>query len=167
MGKNLHQLLIAGPQTPSLTRIHSERTVPRRPSQSRKASGVAEEARKDTMGKLAQYSDVSAAASATRPLQVEATRTWEFSHWQAVALPLRKILLTEIASADWELLRDQEWDDGGEQFDEAVFIKPRVLDGQQYDDARSIMTSRIPLEDEAANRLPGTSGWTKLKSRDK
>lgn len=118
-------------------------------------------------GKLAQYSDTSAAASATRLLQVESMRSWNFSHWQAVALPLRKTLLTEIASADWEVLRDQEWDDGGEQFDEAVFVKARNLDGQQYDDARSIMTSRVPVDDESANRLPGTSGWTKLKSRDK
>lgn len=167
VGKNLHQLLIAHPQAPNLTRILSERTVQKRPSQSRKPSNAVEDARKELTGKLAQYSDISAATSVTRSLQVEAMRVWEFSNWQAVALPLRRTLLTEIASADWELLKDQEWDDGGEQFDEAVFVKSRALDGQQYDDARSIMTSRLPMEDETSNRLPGTSGWTKLKSRDK
>lgn len=167
IGKNLHQLLIAYPQAPSLTRIQSDRALQKRPSQSRKASTALEEARKGTVGKLAQYSDVSAAATGSSASQVEAMRAWEYSNWQAVALPLRKTLLTEIASADWELLKDQEWDDGGEQFDEAVFVKSRALDGQQYDDARSIMTTRTRLEDEASNRAPGTSGWTKLKSREK
>ena len=167
IGKNLHQLLIAYPQAPSLTRIQSDRTLQKRPSQSRKASTAFEEARKETVGKLAQYSDVSATTVGGRSWQVEAMRAWEYSNWQAVALPLRKTLLTEIASADWEVLNDQEWDDGGEQFDEAVFVKSRALDGQQYDDARSIMTTRTRLEDEASSRAPGTSGWTKLKSREK
>lgn len=168
IGKNLHQLLIAYPQAPSLTRIQSDKMLQRRPSQSRKASTALEEARRETVGKLAQYSDVSAAAAVgNRTSQAEVMRLWEYSNWQAVALPLRRTLLTEIASADWELLEDQEFDDGGEQFDEAVFVKSRALDGQQYDDARSIMTTRTRFEDEASSRAPGTSGWTKLKSREK
>lgn len=169
IGKNLHQLLIAHPQVSNLVRIQSDRVLPKRSALSRKASPTLDETRKETVGKLGQHSDKSAASQATRSSQIEVTHNWEFYNWQAVALPLRKTLLTEIASADWELLKDQEWDDGGEQFDEAVFVKSRAVDGQQYDDAGSIMTTRTYAEDESspAGRAPGTSGWTKLKSRDR
>jgi len=168
VGKNLHQLLIANPQAPSITRMQSDRTVLKRPGQSRKSTSPLYGARNDSTGKLGQNSDLSAASQVARAYQSETLRLWTFLSWQAVALSLRKTLLTEITSAEWELLQDEEWDDGGEQFDEAVFVKTRALDSQQYDDARSIMTTRTRLDDDPQSpaRTPGTSGWTKLKQRE-
>ena len=168
MGRNLHQLLIANPQAPSIARIQSDRHLQKRPGQSRKSSSPLHEARHEAVAKLGQNSDLSAASQASKVSQSESFRSWAFLSWQAVALQLRKTLLTEITSAEWELLQDEEWDDGGEQFDEAVFVKARALDGQQYDDARNIMITRTRLEEESPSsvRTPGTSGWTKLKSRE-
>ena len=168
IGKNLHQLLIAHPQAPSISRIQSDRTVLKRPTQSRKSTSAMHDLPNTTVGKLGQNSDLSAANYAAKVSQNEIFRSWTFLSWQAVALSLRKTLLTEITSAEWELLQDEEWDDGGEQFNEAVFVKTRTLDGQQYDDARSIMTTKTHVEDEplSSARTPGTSGWTKLKSRE-
>ncbi|KAK5092095.1 hypothetical protein LTR70_005060 [Exophiala xenobiotica] len=168
VGKNLHQLLIANPQAPSIARIQSDRNVLKRPGQSRKSSSPSYDIRNESTGKLGQNTDLSAASQAAKAYQSENLRLWAFLSWQAVALSLRKTLLTEITSAEWELLQDEEWDDGGEQFDEAVFVKTRALDGQQYDDARSIMTTRTRLDDEppSSARTPGTSGWTKLKQRE-
>jgi len=168
VGKNLHQLLIANPQAPSIARIQSDRNVLKRPGQSRKSSSPSYDIRNESTGKLGQNTDLSAASQAAKAYQSETLRSWAFLSWQAVALSLRKTLLTEITSAEWELLQDEEWDDGGEQFDEAVFVKTRALDGQQYDDARSIMTTRTRQDDEppSSARTPGTSGWTKLKQRE-
>lgn len=89
-----------------------------------------------------------------------------------VADPLKRHLLTEMNNAEWELLENDEWDDGGERMDEAVFVKTRSLDGAAYDDARSIMTTATHLTngllvtgDEGKGK--GKSGWTKVKSREK
>lgn len=105
-----------------------------------------------------------ATSQGTKSVQRDLLSLWDYVSWWKISIPLRKTLLTEITSAEWELLLDEEWDDGGEQFDEAVLVKSRGMNGHQYDDARSIMTTRTRNEDEAS-RVPGTSGWTKLKSR--
>ena len=105
--------------------------------------------------------------------------------------PLKRALIGEMSNAEWEMLEQDEWDDGGEQFrdDEAVFIKNRdsaEMEGRStFDDARSIMTARTETRSddqgdklgtgkELANadaagsaRVKGTSGWTKVKNREK
>lgn len=169
MGRNLHQLLIANPQAPSISRIHSERSVSKRSSQSRKTTSPQNEARKEAVGRLGQNTDLSAMNQEVKVMQRDLLTLWDYASWHKVALPLRKMLLAEIASVDWELLLDEEWDDGGEQFDEAIFVKTRTLDGQQYDDARNIVTNKVEPDEQAQSpaRVPGTSGWTKLKSREK
>lgn len=167
VGRNLHQLLVAHPHAPSIARIQSDRLLRRR-SSSRKSATTVTESQKESVGRLGQHSDLSAYERDPAVAQHDRLASWDFLSWQKVAMPLRATLLTEIASAEWELLLDEEWDDGGEQFDEAVFVKTRTMNAQQYDDARSIMTTKTQLEDDVANgRIPGTSGWTKLKSRDK
>lgn len=81
--------------------------------------------------------------------------------------PLKKHLLTEMNNAEWELLDEEEWDDGGEKMDEAVFIKTRAMDGKSYDDARSIMTANKVIGGEEDVKGKGKSGWTKVKNREK
>ena len=82
---------------------------------------------------------------------------------------LRKTLITEGKDAEWEVLGENEFHDGAERFDEAVVVKTRITAAKDFDDARSIMTTRTHGEDlPQANglRSRGTSGWTKLKSRE-
>ena len=91
--------------------------------------------------------------------------------------PLKKTLQGEMNNAEWELLQEQEWDDGGERFDgdAAVHIKNKLMDGHNFDDARSIMTAVTRAGENVENaddssgpaRVKGTSGWTKVRGRDK
>lgn len=164
MGRNLHQMLVANPQTPGISRIQSERALQKRVSPSRKSSTPLSEGVRAINGKLGQNSDLVAASHDKKTAMRDILSLWEYASWHKIAIPLRKMLLAEIASTEWELLQDEEWDDGGEQFNEAVIVKSRPLDAHQYDDARSIMSVKPRSDDDAAK---GTSGWMKLKSRDK
>jgi len=99
------------------------------------------------------------------------------STYAMIVDPLKKTLIAEMNNAEWELLEEQEWDDGGERFDgdAAVHVKTKVMDSHHFDDARSIMTARTKITESAADvddssgpgRIKGTSGWTKLRGRDK
>ncbi len=73
--------------------------------------------------------------------------------------PLKKHLLGEMNTAEWELLEEQEWDDGGEKMDDAVVIRTRAMDGKDYDESRKVVGG------EDVGKGKGTSGWTKVKSR--
>jgi hypothetical protein len=66
-------------------------------------------------------------------------------------------------NAEWELLDEQEWDDGGEKMDDAVVVRTRAMDLNAFDDARSVMT---PGGNEEDTKGKGKSGWTKLKNRN-
>ncbi|RMZ90651.1 hypothetical protein DV736_g2101, partial [Chaetothyriales sp. CBS 134916] len=81
---------------------------------------------------------------------------------------LRRTLITERKDSEWEVLAQDEFNDGAERFDEAVVVKPRATAGKDIGDTRTIMTMRNNPEDPSANpsRSKGTSGWTKVKSRD-
>lgn len=119
---------------------------------------------------------------------------WKLTKYTMVMDPLKRALIGEMSNAEWEMLEQEEWDDGGEQFgdDQAVFIRHNgsgeMAGRSSLDDARSIMTARterrsedrenredqadtgkeLPTTDAAGSgRIKGTSGWTKLKNREK
>lgn len=104
IGKNLHQLIVANTQAPSMARLQEPTTLKRTISSQR-------ERRKELPGRLGQNSDIYAALTNIRTPRNELITDWAFLSWQAVATSLRKVLLTEIASAEWELLQDDEWDE--------------------------------------------------------
>lgn len=99
------------------------------------------------------------------------------SKYTMIVDPLKKTLIGEMNNAEWELLQEQEWDDGGERFDgdAAVHVKNKFMDGHTFDDARSIMTAVNRAEENIENaedsggtgRVKGTSGWMKVRGRDK
>jgi hypothetical protein len=94
---------------------------------------------------------------------------------------LKAAIHADTKNAEWELLLQDEWDDGTEQFDEAVHIRTRAMDGHDFDDARSIMTTRTRLGDDdrttaapseasegvRSPKTAGTSGWTRVRGREK
>lgn len=106
-------------------------------------------------------------------------RGWKVTRYMTIADSLKRTLLEGISNAEWELLEEREWDDGGGEFNEAeaVFVKRRNDEANTaWDDARSVMTARMKVstlndgEDNNGNataRAKGTSGWTKVKSREK
>ncbi|ETI25989.1 hypothetical protein G647_02766 [Cladophialophora carrionii CBS 160.54] len=168
IGRILYQMILAQPQSAAITRVLSQRDVQLRRRRSSSMSSPAREEKESTFpARLGSYSHDSAhtflgsaAAAGDNP-----SRNWRLNRYAMISDPLRKHLLTEMNNAEWELLDEQEWDDGGEKMDDAVVIKARVMDGKEYDDARSIMTPGA--EDEGARVSKGKSGWTKLKNRDK
>jgi hypothetical protein len=103
-------------------------------------------------------------------------RGWKFQNHLKIVDKLKAALLGEMTNAEWELLEEKEWDDGGHEFneDEAVLIRTRPLEGKfhpQYD-AMSMITAPILREDDSSTpdsgepgKPKGTSGWTKLKPR--
>jgi hypothetical protein len=89
------------------------------------------------------------------------------TQYTVIADPLRKQLENDMKNAEWEVLGDDEILDGGENFDEAVVVRARNMDGRHYDDARSIMSTRTQLEEPPNGKPKGTSGWTKVKEKSR
>jgi hypothetical protein len=168
MGRLLHQMILTPPQSSAIARALTQRDVQNRHRRSQSQSSPANDERENVFpARLGSYSHNSAhtflgsaAAAGDNP-----SRNWRLNRYAMISDPLRKHLLTEMNNAEWELLNEEEFDDGGEKMDDAVVIKARAMDGKEYDDARSIMG---PVgEEEGARANKGKSGWTKLKNRDK
>jgi Vacuolar sorting 38 and autophagy-related subunit 14 len=185
MGRNLWNLLMAPPQSPALLRVLSGRDV----RQERPSTPNTNLTGPQRASKLGHFSHDSAHPSPDSG--VDFLRGWKLPKYTMIVDPLKRALIGEMSNAEWEMLEKEEWDDGGEQFrdDEAVFVKNRnsaETEGRSsFDDARSIMTARTERRSEdradetdvkkdTANgdvtgppRIKGTSGWTKLKNREK
>jgi hypothetical protein len=166
IGRSLHQMILSQPQSSAITRVLTQRDIQNRHRRSASTSSPGRDEKENAFpARLGSYSHASAhtflgsaAASADNP-----SRHWRLNRYAMISDPVKKHLLTEMNNAEWELLDEQEWDDGGEKMDDAVVIKARAMDGKEYDDARSI----IGAEDETGRATKGKSGWTKVKSRDK
>jgi hypothetical protein len=100
---------------------------------------------------------------------------------------LRPLLLNEVSSAEWEILDQEAWaeDDGKDLEDEGVMIGARRVSEERPEGVlggglgrlggamQSFMSMGTVMDaidivgggDAARDRKPGTSGWTKLKSR--
>ena len=131
--------------------------------------------------RLGEYSHGSAHSFLSGSEGLDILRGWKLARYASIADPLKRTLLGEMSNAEWELLEENEWDDGNGGLDgtETVLISAR--DDQlpsTVDDARSVKTatatrnvlqdSKEPEEEEQdVPRIKGTSGWTKLKPRHK
>lgn len=169
IGKNLHRLMYTTAQTPSTTRNASVRESSNKEVLRTKTLPSTQDVKRAASGMLGQGSHLAAydnldGSEFTRSLQV-----WQYSTFTRISSSLRNALLNEMNNAEWELLQEQEWDDGGEDFDQAVMIRTRNADTRRYEDARSAMNMKTITDesDAGSGRVPGTSGWTKLKSRDR
>lgn len=85
---------------------------------------------------------------------------------------LKSHLLAEMSGADWELLDQKEWDEEAhESREEPVLVGGSSTRAGEDSDGRSTTTLRSVTEvsqaegREGAEKVKGTSGWTKLKSR--
>jgi hypothetical protein len=178
IGRNLWQLLLSQPQAPGLMRVLSSRDrdvqTRTKPGKENMAGGLPKSAPVPKLGSLSHSSAHSFLGSTEAQ---ELLRGWKLSKHTMIVDPLKKTLIAEMNNAEWELLQEQEWDDGGERFDgdAAVHIKNNNMDGHNFDDARSIMTAvtragenvENPDDSSGTGRVKGTSGWTKVRGRDK
>jgi hypothetical protein len=103
-------------------------------------------------------------------------KPWKFQSHLKIVDKLRATLHGEMNNAEWELLEEKEWDDGGYQFNEgeAVLVRTKPLEGASHPnyDAMSMITAPTLREDGSSTpddsepgKARGTSGWTKLKPR--
>ncbi|KAF7510754.1 hypothetical protein GJ744_006120 [Endocarpon pusillum] len=189
MGRNLWNLLIAPPQSPALLRVLPGRDV----RQQRTITPSAHLAAPYRSLRLGHFSHDSAHSFPVNG--ADFLRGWKLTKYTMIVDPLKRALIGEMSNAEWEMLEQDEWDDGGEQFraDEAVFIRNQnstEMEGRSsFDDARSIMTARTERRSEdrrietdrgkelvdadadatvaVSGRVKGTSGWTKVKNREK
>lgn len=171
-GRNLHQMILGPPQSAATFRPLTQRDVQtRHHCRSQSTSSPTTETTTIT-GRLGSQSHTSAHTHFGRASNNQVP-AWRLNKYTTIVDPLKKHLLTEMNNAEWELLDEQEWDDGGEKMDEAVFIKTRAMDGKGYDDARSIMSTTTgaqvagPSAEEDGARGKGKSGWTKVKNRER
>ncbi|KIV85786.1 hypothetical protein PV11_01444 [Exophiala sideris] len=168
IGRNLYQMILAPPQSAATFRTLTQRDLQIRQHRSQSTSTPASDSNM-LVGRLGTGSHTSAhtflgalSSDGDNPV-----RYWRLNKHTMVGDPLKKHLLGEMNNAEWELLDEGEWDDGGEKMDDAVLIKTRAMDGKDYDDSRSIMTANKVADGEEDVKAKGTSGWTKVKSRDK
>ena len=186
MGRNLYNLLIPPPQPPALLRVMSGRDVRQQRTSGQSIISLGP----DRTLRLGQFSHDSAHSS--YKIGTDFLRGWKVARYTMIVDPLKRALIGEMSNAEWEVVEQDDWNDSAEPFpdEEAVYIKGRntaAMEGRSsFDDARSIMTARTDRRSEdrvdhreeagdltnageAANnaRVKGTSGWTKLKNREK
>ena len=176
IGRNLWQLLLSQPQSPGLMRVLSNRDVQSRNKNGKENAppGLPKSAPVPKLGSVSHSSAYSFLGGAEAQ---ELLRGWKMSKYTMIVDPLKKTLIGEMNNAEWELLQEQEWDDGGERFDgdAAVHVRNKNMDGHNFDDTRNIMTAVARVEENIENpddssdigRVKGTSGWTKVRGRDK
>lgn len=103
-------------------------------------------------------------------------RGWKLSSPIKIMDKLKSTLLGEMSNAEWELLEEKEWDDGGQPFDdeETVMVRGKSNESGTFDDAQGVITAPTIVQDDidgeareedSNGKGKGTSGWTKLKSR--
>lgn len=109
-------------------------------------------------------------------------KTWKLPTPAKIADRLKSALLGEMANAEWELLEEKEWDDEEAQDKHTKASVPRDPDGhsaRDIDHETSTTTTELTSTDgrkhvddgnvvtkpSIVSRPSGTSGWTKLKSK--
>lgn len=99
-------------------------------------------------------------------------RMWKLPTPTKIVDKLKSNLLGEMASAEWELLEEIEWDDAAMKSPRpSAAQNPKVFIPSQsgtVETDRSLKTRsrRTPgHEDGSSPRLGGTKGWTKVASR--
>ncbi|KAJ5752370.1 UV radiation resistance protein/autophagy-related protein 14 [Penicillium odoratum] len=163
IGSGLWQLLVAPPAQPStLMRAFAGRDTQNKMKPTKDSPQTTIQ-RMKSFPMLGHYSHGTVHSFLGASEGSEFMRTWKLPTPTKIADKLKSNLLGEMASAEWELLEEQEWEDG-------------TLENQQPPAAES-HTTRLPRPSERTQRTEinegnnqpsrpkGTSGWTKLNSR--
>ncbi|EER28651.1 hypothetical protein D8B26_001075 [Coccidioides posadasii str. Silveira] len=185
MGRNLWQLLVA---PPALTKALAGRDLQAKPPSNKDAptrGGALHRTR--SLPLLGHYSHGTAHSFLGSAEGLEFMKTWKLPSPLKVADKLKSTLLSDMATTEWELLEEDEWDEGGtpqpetEQNDGHVLVATRQARDNDpgNEDTRSILTARTVVDEEynerargergeataSSARPKGTKGWTKVKSR--
>ena len=184
IGKNIWQLSVAPPvQASTLMKAYASRDIPSK-SRGSKDSLKTTIQRTKTFSMLGHYSHGTAHSFLGASEGTEFMRTWKLPTPTKVVDKLKSTLLGEMASAEWELLEEKEWDDETQEPSQSLqetLLPVKQRHGRGLGLERSGSTHITPTgagisrnEDakpESANeptitgRSKGTNGWTKLRNR--
>jgi Vacuolar sorting 38 and autophagy-related subunit 14 len=96
-------------------------------------------------------------------------KSWNLQGHMKIVDKVKSLLMSEMAGAEWDLLNDKDWEDEeitAKREDEAVILgggretpNKEVMHPEDWDDG-------TPSPPKDRDNSKGTSGWTKLKSRE-
>lgn len=171
IGKSMWQLLVAPPaQTSNLMRAFAGRDTQARIKPTKDTPQTTIQ-RTKSFPMLGHYSHGTAHSFLGASEGTEFIRSWKLPTPTKIADKLKSSLLGEMASAEWELLEEKEWDDGTtEPHQPAVSTAHNDLSTpnspvSQNKPSEDSNTQTSPQVSDEARRPKGTSGWTKLNSR--
>lgn len=177
IGRNLWQLLLAPPaQAATLVRTAAERDAQTR-YKSAKASFKTTSQRTKMLPMLGHYSHGTVQGFLGASEGTEFMRTWKLPSPTKIVDQLKTTLLGEMASAEWELLEKNEWDDEQQEPPKPPSPKqaavPESTHASENGDANRAVPGSAPTAgpddtdngSSASNRQKGTSGWMKLRNR--
>ena len=98
------------------------------------------------------------------------TKNWKLPNPTKVIDRLKSTLLGEMASAEWELLEEKEWDDIPQASTHSHQLASNTATALNHRsetvDAKDSASKQDVLDDSpGSTRSRGTSGWTKLRHR--
>ncbi|OQD79480.1 hypothetical protein PENANT_c050G10074 [Penicillium antarcticum] len=182
IGKNLWQLLVAPPAHPStLMRAFAGRDTQAQMKSARDSPKTTIQ-RTKSFPMLGHYSHGTAHSFLGASEGVDFMRMWKLPTPTKIVDKLKSNLLGEMASAEWELLEEKEWDDAVAESHQPSLphnLNTLAPDSQsgiraETSDAKSTASSK-PRSGSARNqgnedppsspRPRGTKGWTKVGSR--
>lgn len=179
IGQNFYNLLIGGSQA----RFNPSGKLPPSPSQNgatpTKTGGpqngeIKDEDRRVPNPIMGLYSHGTAHHFLGSAEGTEITRSWKLPSPMKLADKLKSKLMSEVATAEWEVVEQEAWAVEDEMADDGVMVGARKekerergfgLGGMQsFMSMRTVMDA-VELVSGDGTRKPGTSGWTKLKPR--
>lgn len=101
----------------------------------------------------------------------EFMKTWKLPSHIKVMDKVKSALLGELASAEWEILEEKEWENEDAAQDQirgekqSADITPKITTENPSRNSTLDMLKDTPRQDGEYGRSKGTSGWTKLKNR--
>ena len=181
MGKNLWQLLVAGssvPRPPVNRGISGQNKAPNHLVTLRKdvATRTNGNDNAESPATLGHYSHGTAHSFLAAAEGMEYMRGWRLQSPVRLIESVKAMLLSDRTGAEWEILEGNEWEEERPRpgdatsreshvaKEEAFIIKGRRREGG-FDEGRSVMSVGTKEGEEADERVKGTSGWTKVKSR--
>jgi len=171
IGKSMWQLLVAPPaQTSNLMRAFAGRDTQTRIKPTKDTPQTTIQ-RTKSFPMLGHYSHGTAHSFLGASEGTDFIRSWKLPTPTKIVDKLKSSLLGEMASAEWELLEEKEWEDGNTEPH-----KPAVSpDRDGLNSANPSASHAEPTEDpnnqvspqmaDATRRPKGTSGWMKLNNR--
>ncbi|OQE96367.1 hypothetical protein PENNAL_c0001G06927 [Penicillium nalgiovense] len=171
IGKSLWQLLVAPPAHPStLMRAFAGRDAQTQ-MKSAKDSPKTTIQRTTSFPMLGHYSHGTAHSFLGASEGVEFMRIWKLPTPTKVVDKLKSNLLGEMASAEWELLEEKEWDDAVTDSPQSSVrqsrkvIVPSQSGSVEINRTSKARSGRTQGNEEASSRPKGTKGWTKVAGR--